>query len=172
MNGEIQIALVWSTQNAHTAVAKSGAVTDQWGRRESGRIEIAIEPFGAAYREGCQQTAHADQHRRAVDHRYGQPGLQHDHSRKLPVREHWMDKRGTESEVRHLIQEASHEAMLTIEIGWTIRTLRISLIVAQKIQVQRGDAPGTAGVVQRFRKSVAGLEIQSVPHPLRQAGLQ
>src|SRR5262245_19272803 len=42
-DAEVQIALAGASQNAHAAVAETGAVADSWRTREGGRIEVAAE---------------------------------------------------------------------------------------------------------------------------------
>ncbi len=62
--------------------------------------------------------------------------------------------------------------MFAVEIAYAVRAARICLVVAKKIQIERGESAGATGIVESLRICVAHQKLETMIHALGQAGLQ
>jgi hypothetical protein len=68
----------------------------------------------------------------------------------LPVRKHLANDARCGSPRGWPISEAGNEAVPPVEVGWAVGAARIGLVVAEKIEIERIDAPGAARVIESF----------------------
>src|SRR6266404_4276343 len=88
------------------------------------------------------------------------------------MRKHTPGQSGTSSEIGRLVQKAEDKTMLAVKIRKPLGVSGPGLVIPEKVQVERRDAPGSAGEVHGLGKGVAGQKVEDVTHPLGDTRLQ